>query len=76
MNVIAFDECRRRSRARLLREYALHVGMSEINRELRKRGLYDLRELIEELALEEALSAFAELEGKRDNVSRQCSKSH
>ena len=35
MNVLAFDEFRRISRVRLLREYALHVGMAEIHRELR-----------------------------------------
>ena len=56
MNVLAFDEFRRISRVRLLREYALHVGMAEIHRELRKRGLRDLHELIEGLALEEALT--------------------
>lgn len=71
MNVLAFDECRRRSRARLLREYALHVGMAEINRELRKRSLRDLNELIEERALEDALSALADLEGKGDNGSQR-----
>ena len=56
MNVFAFDEFRRISRVRLLREYALHVGMAEIHRELRKRGLRDLHELIEERALEETLA--------------------